>query len=839
MATILLALASDPNASLLARTLERDHTISREITEAAEWSYDLCIVDLPVLKRHAEVLEAAKLSVFPMPLTLLLIIGPQNSDPPLRKHFPFIDEFIITPISIAGLQNRIEAIVRQKELFTELKARRNRMLRREIGIRRQRERDIQRLSRMLGGISQINHALLRVQSREQIFSDICRILIETAQVSVAWIGWIDEAGGSVKPMAVAGNDHGYLQYARFAPEDSGENWDPTSRAIGMDKPLISDAFVLDAAAENWPNPGRLPDWTSACSLPIHAGGEVHGALTIYGSHHELFTPELLELLKQATANIDFALDALERDYQRQVAEMKLMEAAERYRNILKTTKDAFWLVNSNGCLTDVNEAALAMTGYARHELIGKRVADIDIADAQADVLARFSKTLALGSDLFETQHRTRDGRIVDVEVSTMPDKNRRYVVAFIRDITERRQMIASLIEARNTAEEASQAKTRFLGHMSHELRTPLNAILGFAQLLEHEPLTPGQLEMASMIRESGGNLLRIIEDILDIARIERGKLQLELEPFAPIEMLNHIERQLSPLGLQKRLALRMQLPSGEFGVWLGYPKYLNQVLINLIGNAIKFTECGEVTVTALPRPNPADRSMRLRVEIHDTGIGIAPEVLPHLFQPFSQADATITRRFGGTGLGLAISKQLVELMGGQIGVNSALGKGSTFWLDIPLQPAESIAKALPAEAPVSPVTKPQELSGLHILAVDDNTINLRMIERALSLQGATVAVATDGAKALEVLRKSPKDFDMVLMDIQMPVMDGLTATREIRNDPALARQVVIALTAGVLPEEREAAIMAGVDDFLTKPLDLGALKMLCGKLNVAQAKREP
>ena len=252
-----------------------------------------------------------------------------------------------------------------------------------------------------------------------------------------------------------------------------------------------------------------------------------------------------------------------------------------------------------------------------------------------------------------------------------------------------------------------------------------------------------------------------------------------------------------------------------------------------MSNALKFTERGKVVVQVEVCVT-GESAVRLRFTVRDTGIGMAPEVLDRLFTPFTQADSGITRQFGGTGLGLAICKRLVELMGGAIGVESQVGQGSTFWFELPFAVAGPAPEstALPGRPPGP------SLAGLRVLAVDDNRINLFMLERALTLQNASVKLAADGQQALQILKAQPEDFDVVLMDIQMPVMDGLAATRAIRDDPKLAGLPVIALTAGALGEERESAIAAGMNDFLPKPLDLGRLMAVLSAIPRASALEE-
>ena len=399
-----------------------------------------------------------------------------------------------------------------------------------------------------------------------------------------------------------------------------------------------------------------------------------------------------------------------------------------------------------------------------------------------------------------------------------------YVAAKL-DITRRKQAENELIVALERAEAASQAKTRFLAHMSHELRTPMNAILGFAQLLQQDPLTEDQRQMVGMIREAGDGLLHIINDVLDLSKIEAGRMALESRPFALAPLLERMERLLRPSAADKGLELILDKPPETAAHLLGDTQRLEQVLINLLGNAIKFTDSGQVRlhITSL---EVTPETAKLRFEITDTGIGIDADTLTRLFQPFSQGDNSLSRRHGGTGLGLVISQRLVEQMGGDLGVASEPDQGSTFWFELTFP--RIINPRLP-EAPQPREPQPTArapLDGLRLLAVDDNHINLRMIERVLQRQGATVALAHDGQEALQQLQAKPDGFDAVLMDIQMPVMDGLTATREIRQNPALRHLPVFALTAGVLPEEREAALAAGIDGFIAKPLELEALVAL-------------
>lgn len=379
-----------------------------------------------------------------------------------------------------------------------------------------------------------------------------------------------------------------------------------------------------------------------------------------------------------------------------------------------------------------------------------------------------------------------------------------------RKVTERTAELAA----------ASAAKSQFLAHMSHEIRTPMNAVLGMTQLLKSEPLSEEQQESVEHILAAGQLLLSIINDILDFSRIEVGRLKLDAQPFDLVRVLDHITSLMRASARDKGLVLSVESSFDPASTLLGDALRLEQVLVNLIGNAIKFTEHGRVTIRVRSfGTTPASTS--LRFEIEDTGIGIPPESLADIFTPFTQADSTINRRFGGTGLGLAISRQLVEIMGGELNVKSTPGEGSTFWFELTFQLTNQ--PFAPSHRAQLPARQSPCLQHKRILIVDDSELNRKVVERRLLREGAQTTSVGDGAQALQCLQRTSEPFELVLMDMQMPVMDGLEATRMIRGELGLAHLPVIALSAGVLPEQREQARDAGCNDFVTKPIDLEEL----------------
>lgn len=467
-----------------------------------------------------------------------------------------------------------------------------------------------------------------------------------------------------------------------------------------------------------------------------------------------------------------------------------------------------------------------MLGWDEGELLGQedRVVWPDRA-AYRDIGLAHGAALARGERVeFETRLARRDGTTLLAQVRAhaidpqQPQDGGTVWIA--EDITARREAERALHEARSAAEDASRAKSAFLANTSHELRTPLNGIVGLAALARNPALDDAQRQRhLEQIVDSARSLTALISDILDLSKIEAGRMQLERVPFDLGELLRTLQQTYAPLAAARGLALRFEIDGSVGAGAVGDPLRLRQVIGNFLSNALKFTAKGGIVVRAARLPTgeagaPGTAGAHLRFEVHDSGVGIEPAARQRLFQPFTQADESTTRRFGGTGLGLSISRELATLMGGEVGVSSEPDRGSCFWLELPLPRAP-----LPEPAPPPP---PGGLQGMRVLMVEDNPVNMLIAVAMLEGWGVEVEQADDGAQALALLERTLAEGrppDAVLMDLQMPHMSGYEATRALRELPGARQLPVIALTAAAMVDERERASAAGMDDFLTKPID--------------------
>ena len=518
---------------------------------------------------------------------------------------------------------------------------------------------------------------------------------------------------------------------------------------------------------------------------------------------------------------------------RQRTEIALSESEARYRLLADNASDLIVLGHANGRRSYISPAVRTMLGYSVEEAYAIGMHDWAHPDDLGKVLAA-TKALTrddpTGAVIYRLKHKNGHYVWAEAAFRRVEDCDEVTVVTAIRDVTERQRQAQDLEKAKAAAEAGARIKAEFLANMSHELRTPLTGMLGVHDILQaDESLGDRQRRLVSLAQEAGRSLLAIVNDVLDFSKIEAGQMAFETVPFGLRELIESCRQLAAETIGAKMLRLDACIDPDVPELVLGDPTRIRQILLNLTTNAIKFTSEGSVTVKATW---PAER---LKIEVSDTGIGIAAESIPHLFDRFSQADGSTARHFGGTGLGLAICKSLVELMGGVIGVESAPGSGSTLWFELPLVRAE----------PERPERQPSQAAADHgprrrILLAEDNMLNQEIIQTVLTSVGHEVILVSDGSAALEACRTG--NFDIVLMDVQMPGMDGLTAAAAIRDTERAGqrpRVPIVALTANAMIEDAERCREAGMDTHVAKPIDwielFGVIERICAASSSARA----
>ncbi|NRR33178.1 PAS domain S-box protein [Oxalobacteraceae bacterium] len=514
---------------------------------------------------------------------------------------------------------------------------------------------------------------------------------------------------------------------------------------------------------------------------------------------------------------------------RRAAEVRLADNEKFLRTVADNTPALIGYIDTAQVYRFANQSYQNMLGIDPAWMLGRTVEEVLGPESYARVRANIALALSGQRVHFESE-APRQGRVMHFMTDYIPDLAPDGKVlgchVMVTDISARKKAELSQARGEQLAEAASRAKSDFLANMSHEIRTPMNAVLGITHLLGKTPLSAEQQEFVGMIQSAGNSLLSVISDILDFSKIEAGKFDIVCAPFELAELMEAVGSTMRASVGSKPIALRLQTGPEVAPCWMGDMARLRQVLLNLVSNALKFTAEGEIAVLA-EQIGSADQPA-LRLTVRDTGIGMDKVQLERIFQPFEQADSSTSRRFGGTGLGLAISRRLVELMGGQLTVTSQPGKGSSFVAvlpfavapvaDIPARRGMAGTAALATAPAAASVAKPaRRLDGLRLMLVEDNPLNQVVARGMLEAAGATIAVAPDGAQAVALLRAGMQDFDLVLMDVQMPVMDGYAATTLMRRELG-ATLPILAMSAGVMESERQRCLDCGMNDFIAKPV---------------------
>ena len=519
---------------------------------------------------------------------------------------------------------------------------------------------------------------------------------------------------------------------------------------------------------------------------------------------------------------------------------KALQASQSlFKKVMDATPDGVWVFDQNKRCLDVNDAYCQISGYSREELLSMSVSDVEDHLNPEVIEDAFANVVQTGNARFETVHRTKAGKRWPVEASMVRVAGDvPLYVGIARDMTKTRAAMAEiekhrlhlerlveertrqLTEAKQAAEAANVAKSVFLANMSHEIRTPLNGILGVAHIMRRCEVTPKQLEQLNTIEASGQHLMNVINDVLDLSKIEAGKLTLEQNDFEIADMLNSVQAVVIDVTHAKGLKLVVDASNLPKAI-VSDATRLSQVLVNYLSNAIKFTAQGCVTLTGRVLEETEDEYL-LRFEVSDTGIGMSPDEVGRVFSAFVQGDASTTRKYGGTGLGLTINRRIVQLLDGEVGVQSNPGQGSTFWLTARVGKGVGLTNTGDQTQESPEETLRRDYCGRRVLLVEDDAVNQMIAEMLLTDVGLTIESAGDGVQAVRLA--SEGNFDLILMDLQMPLMDGLEATRAIRRLPGRNAVVpIVALTGNAFIDDRLNCLDAGMNDFLTKPYDPNVL----------------
>jgi PAS domain S-box-containing protein len=507
---------------------------------------------------------------------------------------------------------------------------------------------------------------------------------------------------------------------------------------------------------------------------------------------------------------------------------ELMESANRSeaisKAILSSSLDAIICIDKKGDIIEFNKVATQMFGWEREQVSGMNICDTIIPEKYVDAhnkgMEHYHATgegPVLGQRL-ELEAKDKTGRVFPIEISISPitTHDETLFAAYIRDLTETRLALAAQDLARKQAEQANEAKSRFLATMSHEIRSPLTAIMGMNGMLLESGLTAHQMEIASTLNDGSEVLLSLINDILDFSKIESGQMALNNDWF---DLKTSVQRIVNLLAMQSNLdqvEVVTVFSADMCARYFGDQPRINQVVINLLSNAIKFTPSGKVTIHLLP----GEDGEGILLEVTDTGIGMDEDQLQHIFKEFAQAEDSASRRFGGTGLGLAIARHLVKLMDGEILVTSEKNVGSCFVVKLPLEGSNSCEDTTQFDVPDFAVS---EFERVHLLLAEDSATNRRVIKASLSKMGLQVDTAENGLEAVNLAME--KKYDLILMDLAMPEMDGLEATRKIRSgDGKNANSRIIAITANAFEEDRERCFAAGMNEFVSKPINIQSFR---------------
>ena len=691
---------------------------------------------------------------------------------------------------------------------------------RDITQKKLSEASALRLGRMFAALSGTNEAIMRVASPDELYQQVCDAAVHGGKFLAASVCLADADSSDALIAAVTGPDADKMRSVHISlSEHTAEGRGLVGTAFRSGAACVANDFLKDERTSVWHAAAANAGIYSGAALPLVRDGRAFGVLLLYSSEINAFDEEIVELLERVSRNLVFALEIFDRETQRKQAHSQLRDTEARLERATRGANDGLWELNAATRELWVSPRFAQMLGYEPQDLLGNVQRFYEVLNPNDVGMLRG----AIGMSIVE-------GATVDLELRTKaaPGETRWYrirgalqrddggqpltVSGSLQDITERKQYQMALIEATEAAASASKAKSEFLANMSHEIRTPMNGVIGMTELLLDTALDSVQTDYARTARDSATALLTVINDILDFSKVEAGKIELEHLDMDVRDTIEDVARLLSVQAHAKGLEVIALLDPGLPDMIRGDAGRLRQVLLNLGGNAVKFTQAGEVVIECrVVEKN--DAGTVIRCEIRDTGSGIPAHRIDALFQAFTQVDASTTRKFGGTGLGLSIVKQLVRLMGGEVGVSSEEGVGSTFWFTVRFDNVQ--------DSGANRAAPPIELKGRRVLIVDDNATNRKVLMGQLSLCRCDPVCAASAEEALQLMRdatRAGRPFEIAILDHQMPQCDGGELGKAILADEALRRTHLILLTSSGQRGEGRMFAELGFAGYLLKPV---------------------
>lgn len=695
----------------------------------------------------------------------------------------------------------------------------------DITDRKRAELELLRSNKLLAALTEAQNRYFFDSNPRKLFEGLLTLLLEITESEYGFIGevlWDKDGAPYLRTFAIT----------NIAWNESTRNFYDTYAENGLEFHNLQTLFghvlrtgkpVISNDPGNDPRKGGLPEGHPALNaflgLPFHAAEVFVGMIGI-ANRPGGYDPNLVEFLKPYLATSASIIQAIRNDERRKKAEEGLVKSEQRIRSIVENVIDAIITIDNKGVIQTFNPAAERIFGYSSAEIIGRNVKILvpsphhDLHDGYIRRYVETGEDHIIGKtrELFGSR---KDGSSLPIELSVSEMKlgTETFFIGIVRDISERKRIESELIHARESAEKANRAKSDFLAVMSHEIRTPMNGILGLTDIVLDTDLTREQRDNLNLVNYSAESLLGIINDILDFSKIEAGRFDLDYSDFDIRERLNETIQSLSAKALQKDIELIFIVDEDVPRVLVGDLGRLRQILVNLVGNAIKFTDRGEISIN-VSLEKSLDRMVELRFDILDTGIGIPEDKLKMIFKPFTQADSSTTRKYGGTGLGLAISAQLIDMMKGHIWVESEPDKGSAFHFTCRLGISEKIDE-------ISYDFDMGMIRNLKILVVDDNDTNRKILENILLKWKAVPIMASSGQEAINALESfyQPEDYPKIaLIDVMMPDMDGFELTEWIGASSLKLKPKVIVMSSGNPAGGCERCVELGVEAYLRKPL---------------------